>query len=85
MLWLCIALPQLPLESLRTDAAQEAVVVTDCEGSSRWILCCNPIATRVGLTHEMNYTVALAIHPQVRAIERRVQAEQAALERLARL
>lgn len=83
MLWLCIALPQLPLEALHCEAGQEAVVVTACEGSARWIICCNPVAESVGLSHAMNYTVALAIHPQARAIERRVTTEQAALERLA--
>src|SRR5262245_52595970 len=83
MLWLCISLPQLPLEAVHAEAAQEAVVVTACEGSARWIICCNQIAESVGLTDAMNYTVALAIHPQVRPIERKVQAERAALTRLA--
>jgi protein ImuB len=83
MLWLCISLPQLPLEAVRSEAAQEAVVVTACEGSARWVICCNQTAESVGLTDAMNYTVALAIHPQVRPIERKLQAEQAALTRLA--
>src|SRR5262245_34234545 len=83
MLWLCISLPQLPLESALAEATSEAVVVTACEGSARWIICCNPTAKSVGLTDAMNYTVALAIHPQVVAIERKVQTEQAALNRLA--
>jgi protein ImuB len=83
MLWLCISLPQLPLEAVHSETAQEAVVVTACEGSARWVICCNQVADSVGLTDAMNYTVALAIHPQVRPIERKVRAEQAALMRLA--
>src|SRR5437868_4500250 len=83
MLWLCIALPQLPLEALRSDAVDQALVVTACAGSTRWVICCNPAAERVGLKAAMNYTVALAIHPQVAALERKPRAELAALERLA--
>lgn len=82
MLWLCIALPQLPLEALRSDAADQALVVTACEGSARWVICCNPTAERAGLKAAMNYTVALAIHPQAGVLERKPRAEQAALERL---
>ena len=83
MLWLCICLPQLPLDALRSDDADTAVVVTACEGSARWIICCNPAAERAGLKVRMNYTVALAIHPQVTMLNRNPQMEQAALERLA--
>lgn len=83
MLWLCIALPQWPLEALRCDEADDAIVVTACEGSTRWIICCNPAAERCGLKASMNYTVALAIHSQTLALERKLAAEQSALERLA--
>lgn len=83
MLWLCIALPQLPLEALRSAQTDEAVVVTACEGSTRWIICCNPAAECGGLKPSLNFTVALAIHPQVVALERKQTAEQSALERLA--
>lgn len=83
MLWLCICLPQLPLDALRSDDADTAVVVTACEGSARWIVCCNPAAERAGLKVPMNYTVALAIHPQVTMLNRNLPMEQAALERLA--
>lgn len=83
MLWLCICLPQLPLDALRSDDADVAVVVTACEGSARWVICCNAAAERANLKAPMNYTVALAIHPQVTMLNRKPQAEQAALERLA--
>jgi len=83
MLWLCISLPLLPLEALRTDIGDAATVVTATERSARWVICCNPAAERAYLKPAMNYTVALAVCPQVIPIDRKPQAEQAALERLA--
>lgn len=83
MLWLCISLPQLPLEALRADEPDRAIVVTACEGSARWIVCCNAGAERVHLGAPMNYTVALAIHPHMLVLERKPAAELAALHRLA--
>jgi protein ImuB len=83
MLWLCITLPQLPLEALQCQQSERPTVVTFCEGSVRSIVCCNPAAERVGLTSAMNFTTALSMLPEVIALERRLSAEQAALERLA--
>jgi len=83
MLWLCISLPLLPLEALRTDIGDAATVVTATERSARWVICCNPAAERAHLKPAMNYTVALAVCPQVIPIDRKPQAELAALERLA--
>jgi protein ImuB len=83
MLWLCISLPQLPLEALYCSDADEAVVVTVTKGSARWIICCNSAAARAGLQPEMNFTVALALHPKIAKFERKLSAEQTALTRLA--
>lgn len=83
MLWLCITLPQLPLEALQCEQSERPTVVTLLEGSVRSVACCNPAAERVGLKPAMNFTTALAILPEVIALERRLTAEQAALERLA--
>jgi protein ImuB len=83
MLWLCIALPQLPLEALRSEETDRPLVVTACEGSARWVVCCNPAAERARLKQDMNYTVALALCPDVQKLERSPSAETAALERLA--
>jgi protein ImuB len=83
MLWLCITLPQLPLEALQCEQSERPTVVTVLEGSVRSIVCCNPAAERVGLKPAMNFTTALAILPEVIAPERRLSAERAALERLA--
>ncbi len=83
MLWLCITLPQLPLEALQCEQSERPTVVTALEGNVRSVVCCNPAAERVGLKPAMNFTTVLAILPEVIALERRVSAEQAALERLA--
>jgi protein ImuB len=83
MLWLCISLSQLPLEALRPDDSCELTVVTDCEANARWILCCNEAAQRAGLKVGMSYTTALAIRSGITMLERKPQAEKAALERLA--
>lgn len=83
MLWLCISLPQLPLESLQAHDNATPTVVTACEGSTRWTICCNQAAVQRNLKESMNYTAALAICPDVLMVERRIDAERAALERLA--
>jgi len=83
MLWLCISLPQLPLEALRPDASEELTVVTDCEANARWIICCNTRAERAGLKVGMSYATALAIASGIKMLERKPQAEKAALDRLA--
>ncbi len=83
MLWLCIALPQLSLEALRSEDSDVPLVVTACEGSARWIVCGNPAALDARLKPDMNYTVALALCPTVQKLERSAAAETAALARLA--
>src|SRR5690606_321856 len=83
MLWLCIALPQLPLEALRARNDDIPTVVTSCEGNTRWIVCSNRAAERRGLKPPMNFTVALAMYPQVNTLERNLKAERSALERRA--
>jgi protein ImuB len=83
MLWLCITLPQLPLEALQCERSEQPTVVTSLEGNVRSVVCCNPAADRVGLKPGLNFTTALSMLPEVIALERRVSAEQSALERLA--
>lgn len=83
MLWLCISLPQLPLEALRLEESDELVVVTACEANARWVVCCNTAAERAGLRVGMSYATALAIRNDLSMLERKPQAEKSALERLA--
>lgn len=83
MLWLCISLPQLPLEALSTQEQERAIVVTAFEGNARWIVCCNRAAEQVHLKRAMNCTLAMAICPSMIMLERNLRAEQSALGRLA--
>lgn len=83
MLWLCLTLPQLPLEALQTSHEEVPMVITACEGSSRWIICANEAAERAYLKPPTNYTVALAVCPGLKMLERNLQAENNALERIA--
>lgn len=83
MLWLCISLPQLPLEALQLEECEAITVVTDCEANTRYVICCNTAAERGHLKVGMNYTMALSIHSQIAMLERKQHAERAALERLA--
>lgn len=83
MLWLCLTLPQLPLEALQTSQEQAPVVVTACEGSSRWVVCTNAAAEQLHLKPLTNYTVAVAACPELLMFERNVHSEKRALERLA--
>jgi len=83
MLWLCITLPQLPLEALQCERNEQPTVVTALDGNVRSVICCNPAADRVGLKPGLNFTTALSILPEVISLERRLSAEQSALERLA--
>lgn len=83
MLWLCISLPQLPLEALRSSEDERATVVASCDGGARLVICCNPAAESANLSPFMNYSTALVIHPDVLMLERKPHAEEAALRRLA--
>jgi len=83
MLWLCICLPRLPLESLGRAAHDTPHVVTFTSGRSKRIVLADGEAERFGLGTGMDYATAEAAHPNLRAIERNGQAERAALERLA--
>lgn len=83
MLWLCICLPRLPLEALQPEESEIPAAVTVCEGSTRWVIGCNAAAERAHLKAPMNCAVALAIHPQLQILNRKIRAEHTALERLA--
>jgi protein ImuB len=82
MLWLCITLPQLPLEALVPGDDDHALIVTATEGSTRSVVCANSAALRARIKPGLNYTVALAIHPRLIALPRRPEAERCALARL---
>lgn len=83
MLWLRITLPQLSLEALHCEQSERPTVVTTVEGSTRSVVCSNQAAGRLGLLPGMNFATALTLLPGVIALERRLSAEQTAVERLA--
>lgn len=80
MLWLCIDLPQLPLESFQRGGRGEkptAVVEKGC------ILAVNSPAARGGVQVGMRLPATLAVLPRLQRRERSRRAETRALERLA--
>ncbi len=83
MLWLCMTLPQLPLDALCCTEEARPTLVTMVERNARWVVCCNSAAERLNLRASMNYTVALAIASASVTFERNMAAERSALHRLA--
>src|SRR5687768_6015341 len=79
MLWLCLHPPRLSLEALGAPA-EPPLAVTARRGSRRWIVAC-----AAGIAPGTDLTAALVLHPQLRAVERDVRAERAALQSLAHL
>ena len=80
MLWLCIDLPQLPLDVLqRGGRSEESFAVV--EGS--FIQVANSLAAQGGVKAGMRLTAALALLPWLQRRERDRDAEARALERLA--
>src|SRR5690606_32930757 len=83
MLWLCICLPLLPLESLQPATVTTPTVATRRTGNTQWLVCCNESATQAGLRPGMNLTTALAAVPSVLALESSDSAQRNAMQRLA--
>jgi len=84
-LWLCLWLPQLPLEALAGGGAEdEPACVVEGEGSAQRIVVANDVAVRHGIRDGIGLTAALALWPGVRLHVRQPAAEEALLERLAR-
>lgn len=82
-LWLCLHLPQLPLE-VRTRGlpASRACVLVEGEGTRRRVLMANTRAATLGIRAGMPVGAAHALG-EVVELERSLEAEQAALTRLA--
>lgn len=80
MLWLCIDLPQLPLDVFQQrDRTETPFAVVE----GPFILAANPIAIQCGVRAGMRLTAALALLPRLQRRERDRDAEARALERLA--
>lgn len=81
MLYLCLSLPQLPLEA-RQPACDEPVAVTDRRGSKRWLIACNRASFDAGLRPGLNATTALTLRPDLKLLERSRNQELEALKSL---
>jgi protein ImuB len=82
MLYLCLSLPQLPLEA-RLSISETAVAVTDRRGSKRWLIACNPACLNAGIRPGLNATAALTMRPELKLVERSRPQELEALKFLA--
>jgi protein ImuB len=85
-LWLCLWLPQLPLDALASgeDARDTAACVVEGEGSAQRVVAASGPAVRHGIRAGLALNAALALWPGVRLHARQPAAEAALLERLAR-
>ncbi|NND36301.1 MAG: DNA polymerase Y family protein [Gammaproteobacteria bacterium] len=85
-LWIAIYFNKLPIEiyansSSGDDALPRAVVVA--EGSRARILLCNPVAARLGICPGQTLNTALALAPDLEAVDRDPEAETRAMRELA--
>jgi protein ImuB len=85
-LWLCLWLPDLPLDALTGDgtARDEPACVVEGDGSRQLVVAVNAAAARRGVMPGLGLDAALALWPGLRLHERQPAAEAALLERLAR-
>jgi protein ImuB len=84
-LWLAAHFPRLPLDALLPGTGQaRAAAVVAPEDPRRSIVACNERAARQGVAPGMSLNAALALVPGLRVEERRLPAEAALLDRLAR-
>ncbi|HVT37249.1 MAG TPA: DNA polymerase Y family protein [Nevskiaceae bacterium] len=81
MLWLCIHLPELPLEALASSENLAAAI--EHEGSRRHVLSCTVAATEAGITVGLDAASAQALAPQIKLLERSPRRERETLRALA--
>ncbi len=82
MLWLCIHLPDLPLEALATPADTFAAVV-ETRGARRQLIRITEAAQQRGVFLGMAVPAALALVPELRLLNRRAESEEQVLEAVA--
>lgn len=82
MLYLCLSLPQLPLEA-RQPPPDDLIAVVEHEGSSRFLIACSESCRAAGVRPGLAATTALALQPGLRLLERSHREEATALESLA--
>jgi protein ImuB len=82
MLYLCLSLPQLPLEA-RPSVSDDPIAVADRRGAKRWLVACNSTCNAAGIIAGMDATTALALCPSIRLIERSRSDERETLKSVA--
>ncbi|MDH5649821.1 MAG: DNA polymerase Y family protein, partial [Gammaproteobacteria bacterium] len=84
MLWLCLHLPQLPLDIFtRATPADGACAVSDRHGSQQTLLVCNEAAHRLGIKAGMTLGAAYALSDSLHVYVRNTAAEDKTLKQLA--
>lgn len=79
MLWVCIYCPDLPLEALAPPLDTPAAVYQQ-SGNRKLLLVTNTLATQRGLQPGMGLPSAQGLVPELCVLERKPEAERAALE-----
>ena len=78
MRWVCILFPDMPLEALAPPLESPAAVYQQ-HGSRKLLLVTNALAARRGLRAGMGVPSALGLVPELTALERKPDAEHAAI------
>ncbi|MGI9309285.1 MAG: Y-family DNA polymerase [Gammaproteobacteria bacterium] len=82
-LWLCVYLPDLPLEALSNDSSAAVHAVFTEEQGVRQVLLASKAAQAAGIGSGMSVNAALALQPQLQLFERRPEREQRLIQQLA--
>lgn len=82
MLWLCLSLPQLPLEAC-APSDNGCLAISDQKGARRWLVACNRAAVENGIHAGLDVAVALGLCPELQVIPRSHRHELDALKALA--
>ena len=82
MLWLCLSLPQLPLEAC-TPPNEACVAIVDRKSARRWLVACNEACAVQGIHVGQDATAALGLHSELQLIPRSRRHEREALKALA--
>ena len=84
MLWVALELPALPLQiAERAGTSNDAWVISEGAAQRPTVACANQAARRAGIREGQAVAAAKALAGELRIIERDVDVETAALERLA--
>ncbi len=81
--WLCLHIPQLPLDVFRHSGSDGIPLAVCSEGRHSRVLFCNALAQQQGISPGLSVAAARALSQSLRAVPRNPVAERAALDSLA--